>query len=154
VTRGRATSCHGIDTIRKGKRRLNPAMFGSVTTRGDMGRRVNRVNVATSAGSVEDVSKVITVAGCLDEYEAEVVHRLVERALMKAGREMTVDLSQLTGFTPGGIAELSRAVSTGCRLPCGMRLLARTRQGRAVIIALCRWRAEASPRKELSRLTP
>lgn len=95
----------------------------------------------TAYASAEAGGRVITVSGCLDESEAEEVHRLVERALMKAAWQVSVDLASVAAFTPEGIAELADAVTIGCRLRGGMRVLLGSLQSRAAVVALCRWEA-------------
>jgi hypothetical protein len=93
----------------------------------------------TASEAVETGSKVVTVTGCLDESEGAEVHRLVNRALIRTPRQLTLDLAGVAAFTPEGILEVAEAVTVGCRLPGGLRIRLGSLKSRAAVVALCRW---------------
>lgn len=100
--------------------------------------------VVRASDPVDGTATVVAVAGCLGEPEAEHIHRVIERALMRTGERVTVDLEGLTAFTLEGIAELSRAMRAGERLPGGIRLVLRSPQSKAAVVALCRQQSDHS----------
>jgi hypothetical protein len=64
--------------------------------------------------------------------------RFAERALFGGVSAMAVRVTDIAGFTTGGLNALSIALRTGERLPAGVDLSVVGPQGGAVLVALCR----------------
>lgn len=107
--------------------------------------------VTVELPSTGSAATIIRVRGELDEVAGVEVTRLVERALMGAAPDVTLNLAGLGGSTTAGVAALSQAVAAGCRLPDGLRLVLGGAAGRDVLLAVCRWRSDQARGHDIGR---